>query len=75
MGLAYESKTAEIFRQLGLKKYQVPFTSYATRWCECASGLLDDLDAVRETLPATLDRMSAAAYRALERLDALLPQM
>jgi colanic acid/amylovoran biosynthesis protein len=74
MGLAYESKTPEIFRQLGLKKYQVPFTSYATRWCECASGLLDDLDAVRAALPATLDRMSASSYRALERLDALLPQ-
>jgi colanic acid/amylovoran biosynthesis protein len=73
MGLAYESKTPEIFRQLGLKKYQVPFTSYATRWCECASGLLNDLDAVRETLPATLDRMSAGAYRAIDQLDAFLP--
>lgn len=73
MGLAYEPKTPEIFRQLGLKKYQVPFTSYATRWRECATGLLDDLDAVREALPATLDRMSAGAYRALERLDEFLP--
>jgi polysaccharide pyruvyl transferase WcaK-like protein len=73
MGLAYESKTPEIFRQLGLKKYQVPFTSYATRWCTCASGLLDDLDEVRAGLPATLDHMSAGAYRALERLDGFLP--
>lgn len=73
MGLAYESKTPEIFRQLGLKKYQVPFTSYATRWRECASGLLDNLIEVRETLPATLDRMSAGAHRAIERLDAFLP--
>jgi colanic acid/amylovoran biosynthesis protein len=72
MGLAYESKTPEIFRQLGLKKYQVPFMSYATRWCECASGLLDDLDAVRTALPATLDRMSAGAHRAIDRLDRLV---
>ncbi len=73
MGLAYESKTPEIFRQLGLKKYQVPFASYATRWCDCASGLLDDLEEVRAALPATLDRMSAGAYRALDHLDVFLP--
>ena len=74
MGLAYESKTPEIFRQLGLKKYQLPFTSYATRWCECASGLIDDLDNIRAALPDALDRMSARARRALDALDALLPR-
>jgi hypothetical protein len=57
-----------------MKKYQVPFTSYQTRWRECASGLLEDLDEVRAALPATLDRMSAGVHRALTRLDALLPQ-
>jgi colanic acid/amylovoran biosynthesis protein len=72
MGLAYEPKTPEIFRQLGLKKYQLPFTSYATRWCECASGLLEDLDDVRAALPDTLDRMSGGAHRALERLDSIV---
>jgi colanic acid/amylovoran biosynthesis protein len=75
MGLAYESKTPEIFGQLGLKKYQVPFTSYQTRWCQCASGLLDDLDAVREGLPATLDVMGFRVRRGLAHLDALLPQL
>jgi colanic acid/amylovoran biosynthesis protein len=72
MGLAYESKTPEIFRQLGLKKYQLPFTSYATRWCECASGLFEDLDAVRVALPDALDRMSGGVNRAIERLDAVV---
>ena len=72
MGLAYESKTPEIFRQLGLKKYQLPFTSYATRWCECASGLFEDLDAVRTALPDALDRMSGAVNRALARLDSIV---
>ena len=71
MGLAYESKTPEIFRHMGLKKYQVPFTSFQTRWCDCASGLLEDLDHVRATLPDTLDRMSAGVHQALERLDAI----
>jgi colanic acid/amylovoran biosynthesis protein len=73
MGLAYESKTPEIFRQLGLKPYQVPHESYGTRWCECASRLLNDLDEVRASLPDTLDRMSEWVHRGLERLDAILP--
>jgi polysaccharide pyruvyl transferase WcaK-like protein len=72
MGLAYESKTPEIFRQLGLKAYQLPFTAYATRWCECASRLLADLDPVRAALPDALDRMSGAVHRGLDRLDAVL---
>jgi colanic acid/amylovoran biosynthesis protein len=72
MGLAYESKTPEIFHQLGLKTYQVPFTAFATRWCECASRLLDDLDVVRAALPATLDRMSSAISTGVDRLDAVL---
>jgi colanic acid/amylovoran biosynthesis protein len=72
MGLAYESKTPEIFGQLELRQYQVPFTSYATRWTQCASALLDDLDDVRAALPAALDRMSSGAYRALDRLDTLV---
>jgi hypothetical protein len=44
--------------------------SFQTRWHDCASGLLDDLDHVRSALPAALDRMSAGVHRALARLDA-----
>jgi colanic acid/amylovoran biosynthesis protein len=72
MGLAYESKTPEIFRQLDMKQYQLPFTSFQTRWCECASALLDELDAIRERLPATLDKMGYRASRALETLNGLV---
>jgi polysaccharide pyruvyl transferase WcaK-like protein len=72
MGLGYEPKTAEIFRLMGLKKYQVPFTAYQTRWCQCASALLDDLDAVRLEIPATLNRMAGEVSRVLRRLTSLL---
>ena len=68
MGLAYESKTPEIFRQLGLKKYQVPFTAFQTRWCACASDLLDDLETVRATLPAALDRAADKVWRGFGQL-------
>jgi colanic acid/amylovoran biosynthesis protein len=72
MGLAYESKTPEIYRQLGLKAYQVPSTGYQKAWCACVSRLLDDLDAVRASLPATLDKMGARAWYWLGRLDPFL---
>lgn len=69
MGLAYESKAPEIFFQLGLKKYQIPFTAYQTRWCLCASALLDDIDIIRESLPATLDHAADRVWRGLGQLD------
>ncbi len=34
MGLGYEDKTEEIFRQMGLESYQIPFTSDAQNWIE-----------------------------------------
>ncbi len=74
VGLAYEQKTPEIFRQLGLKTYQVPFTAYQTRWCACASRLIDDLDAVRKMLPSKLDLMYRRAEEGLSLLDAFLPR-
>ncbi len=74
VGLAYEQKTPEIFRQLGLKTYQVPFTAYQTRWCACASRLIDDLDAVRNMLPGKLDHMYRRAEEGLSYLDALIPR-
>lgn len=72
MGLAYEDKTPEIFRQLGCSRYQVPFTGYQTRWRACASRLLDDLDVVRDVLPAGLERMAARARRGLDLLEPFL---
>jgi polysaccharide pyruvyl transferase WcaK-like protein len=74
MGLAYESKTPEAYRRLGLKAYQVPFTAYQTAWCACASRLLDNLDVVRADLPAILERISARAWRSLAHLDRLVEQ-
>jgi hypothetical protein len=69
---AFLWRQPEIFRQLGLQKYQVPFTSFQTPWCQCASGLLADLDEVRATLPDTVDRVSSSDHRARPRRRVLL---
>jgi colanic acid/amylovoran biosynthesis protein len=69
MGLAYETKTPEIFRQLRLQKYQLPFERPATSWIECAGTFLDDVPEIRRVLPRRLDLAADGVDRAFGLLS------
>jgi colanic acid/amylovoran biosynthesis protein len=72
VGLAYERKTPEIFRQLGLEQYQVPFGRPFGAWWHCIERFLERVDEIREVLPGRLDSMCQEAERGLDRLDELI---
>jgi polysaccharide pyruvyl transferase WcaK-like protein len=61
MGLGYEDKTEEIFRQMGLQSYQIPFTSDAQTWIEKAGYFLGDASRISDQLAQKLDERCTAA--------------
>src|SRR5258708_39314121 len=61
MGLGYEEKTEEIFRQMGLETYQIPFTSDAREWIGKAGHFLANANRIRDQLAKALDERCAAA--------------
>jgi polysaccharide pyruvyl transferase WcaK-like protein len=61
MGLGYEDKTEEIFRQMGLESYQIPFTSNARSWIRKAEYFLANVNAIRNQLATALDERCTAA--------------
>jgi colanic acid/amylovoran biosynthesis protein len=61
MGLGYEDKTQEIFRQMGLESYQIPFTSDGPNWIGKTRHFLANLSGIRDQLAKALDERCAAA--------------
>src|SRR5205807_1734099 len=69
MGLGYESKTQEIFGQLGLSSYQVDFESEKSSWVHCADRFLADIPSIRTELPLALDRLCERARANLSAIE------
>jgi len=62
MGLGYEDKTEEIFRQMGLESYQIPFTSDVRNWIERTGHFMaNNVSGIRDQLGKALDERCAAA--------------
>ena len=71
MGLGYEHKTEEIFRQLGFSDYQVRFEADIKDWLNCAEKFFAHLPEIHRELPAALQRVCRLAELNLEVLDEL----
>jgi polysaccharide pyruvyl transferase WcaK-like protein/SAM-dependent methyltransferase len=69
MGLGYEEKTQEVYHQLGLDPYQIPFTADLDDWLSGADRLLADIDTIRASLGASLDRLATRAARSLDYVE------
>lgn len=69
MGLGYESKTAEIFGQMGYAAYQTGFEMDLDAWLACANHFLADIAAVRAQLPAALDSLCERAQLNIEEVE------
>ncbi len=68
MGLAYEPKTPEIFGQMGLADYQLPFTTATSDWIAAADKFLASAKSIRDALPAKLDDRSSQANINIEEV-------
>ena len=71
MGLGYEHKTAEIFRQLGFGDFQTHFDGTIEDWLGCAEKFFARLPEIRAELPAALGRVCRQAELNLVVLDEL----
>jgi 2-polyprenyl-3-methyl-5-hydroxy-6-metoxy-1,4-benzoquinol methylase len=61
MGLGYEDKTEQIFRQMGLEVYQARFDRDAQTWIETADTFIGDVNLIRDRLANALDERCKAA--------------
>ena len=61
MGIGYEARTREIFGQLGLGPFQIPFESSAPTWLACAREFLDAVENLRGELPSILAKACGRA--------------
>jgi colanic acid/amylovoran biosynthesis protein len=75
MGLGYEDKTQEIFRQMGLESYQLPFTSDAASWIGKAQYFLDHVSDITEQLAKALDERCIAAQENMTAIEEQLPKV
>lgn len=73
MGIGYESKTSEIFRQLGFESFQVGFEKGEEEWLQCAGNFLEQTGEIHNVLAERLDRLCAAADRNLDAVSECLP--
>ncbi len=68
MGLAYETKTPEIFTQMGLTDDQIDHRAPADCWIDAAREFLAHAADRHQQLPARLDRMALLAQRNFDLL-------
>ncbi len=71
MGLGYEHKTEEIFRQLGFGDFQVRFDTKIEDWLGCTENFFARLPEIRRELPAALQRVCRQAELNLDVLEEL----
>ncbi len=69
MGLGYEDKTEQIFRQMGLERYQIQFKADSDSWINVADRLLVNLTGIRDSLANALDERCAAAEENLAAVE------
>lgn len=69
VGLGYEEKTREVFHQLELDRYQVPFTAGIDTWLSGADRLLAEIDTIRASLGLSLERLAERASRSLDYVE------
>jgi colanic acid/amylovoran biosynthesis protein len=75
MGLGYEDKTEEIFRQMGLESYQISFTRDAQSWIETAGYFLANVSGIRDKLTKALDERCTAAEGNITAIEEQLSKM
>jgi colanic acid/amylovoran biosynthesis protein len=68
LGLGYEQKTQQIFRQLGFEECQLPFESDAESWLVCVQRFLANSENIRAQLPEALDLAGGRAEVNLEAI-------
>lgn len=66
LGLGYESKTEQIFGQLGFSDYQVDFRAPLEAWLAATDRLLRDHATIHSKLAPELDRQCTRAERMLD---------
>ncbi len=69
MGLGYERKTYEIFKQLNLESYQTEFENGEDAWLQCAERFLSDVGKIRTMLPKTLDKICQRAKLNIDEIE------
>jgi polysaccharide pyruvyl transferase WcaK-like protein len=75
MGLGYEDKTEEIFRQLGLESYQIPFNSDLQSWIDKAGYFLANVSGIRNRLAKALDERCTAAQENMNAIEEQLSKI
>jgi colanic acid/amylovoran biosynthesis protein len=75
MGLGYEDKTQEIFRQMGLESYQIPFTSEVESWIEKAEYFLASLNGIRDRLAKALEERCTVAQENITVIEEQLSKI
>lgn len=69
MGLGYEEKTEEVFRQMGLQSYQTPFKGDEQSWIGTATDFLKNTGHIRDRLKKALDERCTAAQENIVALE------
>jgi 2-polyprenyl-3-methyl-5-hydroxy-6-metoxy-1,4-benzoquinol methylase len=69
MGLGYEDKTEEIFRQMNLESYQIPFTNDVESWIRKAGYFLANASAIRDQLGKALNERFTAAEENMTAIE------
>jgi colanic acid/amylovoran biosynthesis protein len=69
MGLGYEDKTEEIFRQMSLESYQIPFNSDVEGWIRKADYFLANVSSIRDNLAKALDERCTAAQQNITAIE------
>ena len=72
IGLGYEDKTKGIFSNLGLENYQVDFDDSIDKWKTITTNFLNDVNFIREKLPAALDIEANKAMESIRILETFL---
>jgi polysaccharide pyruvyl transferase WcaK-like protein/2-polyprenyl-3-methyl-5-hydroxy-6-metoxy-1,4-benzoquinol methylase len=75
MGIGYEDKTSQIFRQMGLDAYQTRFDFNVEKWIEHAERFFAHRDEIVEHLPYALDARCAVAAKNIEALEVQLSKL
>jgi polysaccharide pyruvyl transferase WcaK-like protein len=75
MGLGYEDKTEEIFRQMGLESYQIPFNSDVQSWIGKAEYFLSNVSGISNQLAKKLDERCMAAQENMTPIEEQLSKI
>ncbi len=75
MGLGYEDKTEEIFRQMGLQSYQISFTSDVQSWIGKTGDFLANMGRIKDHLSKALDERCTAAQGNITAVEEQLSKL